>query len=725
MKLKRILSSILALATCTSLLTGCSQDLGYDEVSNAVALGGESSINSSGYQLSYTEQQELVYAQVSNKTLLDLTYFNKCTADTKQQVTNYMNELDNVITGYTKNSHFDSLLEYLETGNKQEVMKQDYANYIAYLFAQSPYYWQRSKMNIIGESTITGYIVCDVVYETINYKKNVIPKSTVAQGSPLYNTIVENRYNAWCAILEICSETGTSISQIENYAKSGTPVENEDIRSAVEQFKKWTASYGDYRKVYAEQKRYGLLSQDLIDYFYDTKNQVAYTGLIDHEAEQSGGTMTIRYILQPNIVLGINQGYTCTNVYLTEYKLDNDITEDKSVFTAEGYATIADAVYELMYSYFKCIDESNHIGLYSLMTDYAAIDKYYQDYFDYTINKHNSFSVSLFDITGTHITCGINVSSKQRARGTKMTSPIYADRYYVEIDLVGDKLKISNITLLSRKIEGEPNINAIKQDESGFSQKITLTDLDKKQIETQINNFSMYQLQANDMGTGLEEILDYSISNANMASLKSNMLSMKGDKKLIFLQSYIQGANGYALVKCRELFQTGSELITEAIVQYELMLKGNKWYIVDYVVLNSFKSTSSQLQASGYMSLVTPEKVEAYNTQINIKDETSKDNIANIETITYDIYDPVTKKPINSLHKEDTSEDKEDNKDFENIEKPEDESNNTEGNTNETGETESTSDEQQSTSNEPPTTSDVTQPTVPGETQTSTSQGGN
>lgn len=712
MKLKRVLSSILVLTTCASMLTGCGQDLSYNEVSNAVALGGESSINSLGYQLSYTEQQELVYAQVSNKTLLDLTYFNKCTIDKKQQVTNYMNEIDNVIIGYNKNSHFDSLLEYLETGNKQEVMKQDYANYIAFLFEQSPYYWQRSKMNIIGESTITGYIVCDVVYETINYKKDVIPKSTVAQGSPLYDTIVKNRYNVWCEILKICDKTNTSISQIESYASSGS-APNEDTQHAADLFKKWTKSYGDYRDVYAEQERYGIFGQDLIDYFYETKNQVTYNGLIDHKAEQSGGTMTIRYILKPDIVLGINQGYTCTNAYLTEYKLDNDITEDKSVFTAEGYATIADAVYELMYSYFKCIDESNHIGLYSLMTDYTNIDKYYQDYFDYTINKHNSFSVSLFDITGTHITCGINVSSKQRAKGTEMTAPIYADRYYVEIDLVGNKLKISNITLLSRKIEGEPNINAIKQDESGFSQKITLTDSDKKQIETQINNFSVYQLQANDMGTGLEEILDYSISNANMTSLKSNMLSMKGDKKLIFLQSYIQGANGYALVKCRELFQTSSEPITEAVVQYELMLKGNKWYIVDYVVLNSFKSTSSQLQASGYMSLITPEKVEAYNTQVNVTDKEDKDNTANIEIVTYEIYDPVTKRPIDSLHKETVSDDdtsKKDDKDIENVVKPEDESNNAENKLNEQQSTESNTDEQQSTSNE---------------TQTKDKQGGN
>lgn len=657
MRLKRLVSGMLIVATSLGMLTGCSQDMNYSEVSNAIALGGESSINSLAYQLSYTEQQELVYAQVSNKTLLDLAYFNKCTPDVKQQVISYMDTLDNVLTGQIKNSNRDSLLEYLETWDEKQIMKQDYANYISFLFAQSPYYWQRSSMNIIGESTQTGYVVCDVVYETINYKKEIMTPSTIANGSPLYSKLTENRYNSWCEILELCLDTGTTIAQIEMYANTGAAPENEDVAEAVRLFKLWTKSYGDYKVVYEEQKRYGFDRIDLIDYLYNSKNQVGYTGLIDHEAEQSGAQMTVRYILQPNIVLGINQGYTCTNVYLTDYKLDDDITKDKSIFTAEGYATITDAVYELMYSYFKCIDEANHTGLYSLMQNYADIDKYYQDYFDYTINKHNSFSVSLFDITGTHITCGISVSSKQRPRGTKMTSPIYTDRYYVEIDLVGNKLKIANITLLSRKLEGEPNINAIKQDESGFSQKITLSDNDKKQIEAQINNFSMYQLQANDMGTGLEEILDYSISNSNMTSLKTNMLSLKGDKKLVFLQSYIQGANGYALVKCRELFQQGEEPITEAIVQYELMLKGNKWYIVDYNVLSSFKSTSTQLHVTGYMSLVTPEKVEAYNSQVNTNTKPDKENNTNIETIDYSNYNPITKQPINTLHKDEIGSD--------------------------------------------------------------------
>ena len=87
------------------------------------------------------------------------------------------------------------------------------------------------------------------------------------------------------------------------------------------------------------------------------------------------------------------------------------------------------------------------------------------------------------------------------------------------------------------------------------------------------------------------------------------------------------------------------------------MLKGNKWYIVDYNVLSSFKSTSTQLHVTGYMSLVTPEKVEAYNSQVNTNTKPDKENNTNIETIDYSNYNPITKQPINTLHKDEIGSD--------------------------------------------------------------------
>ena len=111
--------------------------------------------------------------------------------------------------------------------------------------------------------------------------------------------------------------------------------------------------------------------------------------------------MTVRFILVPNYVLGVNLGLTCEHLYVTNYKLDNDVTEGASIFNEEGYATITDNVYALIYSYFTAIDESNFKGLYKLTSNFQNIDKYWEDVFETTYFKHENFTLSVFSINNT------------------------------------------------------------------------------------------------------------------------------------------------------------------------------------------------------------------------------------------------------------------------------------------------------------------------------------
>jgi hypothetical protein len=235
--------------------------------------------------------------------------------------------------------------------------------------------------------------------------------------------------------------------------------------------------------------------------------------------------------------------------------------------------------------------------------------------FDTSYRKHNNFSISLFSIDGTHITCGVSISSKVRAKGSNITMPIYTDRYYVEIDLVGDVLKISDITLLSRTIEGEPAITTQDAGTTGFSKEIDLDRADKQAIEKLICDFSLYQLKGDTLSTGLESVIDYSISNKDMASLKEAMVSLKGKNKVVHLVNYMQGTSSYATVKCKEQYETNNGVV-EATVTYDMMVKGNKWYIVGYNVLSSVTLSSSSLQTSGSLCLVSQEKVESYTSQV-------------------------------------------------------------------------------------------------------------
>lgn len=603
MKIKRLIALGLISITC---LTGCAGDEEINNLNNISALGSESNVNSNNYKLSYTDQQQLVYAQVSNRTLLDLSTLTACSDAELLQVTQYMNGVDDQLVGNTPPATITSVFEDLQGLTSEGNIKEDFTNYLLAEFEKTPYYWQRTQMSVRGVDAESRAIVVDVTYKTIDFKKTVKPNSSIIQGSTAYETLEKNRYTKYIEILDVCKNNNLTVAQLRSY--SGM---DDEILTAKKDLQTWISVYGEPSRVREEQSNLSLTN-----YVYATGNQKTYTGLIDSGAEDSSGTMVVRYVLVPKYVMGINLGLKCQHLYILDYKLDNDITEGKEVFKAEGYATVTDNIYELVYSYFKCIDESDFDGLYKLTTDFSGLDKYYADMFNTSYRKHNNFTISLFSIDGTHITCGVSVSSKIRAKGSNITMPIYTDRYYIEIDLVGEALKITDMTLLSRTIEGEPAITTEDAGTTGFSKEIDLSRSDKQAIEKLICDFSLYQLKGDTISTGLESIIDYSISNKDMNLLKESMTSLKGTNKVVHLQNYMQGTKSYATVKCKEQFETPDGVV-EATVTYDMMVKGNKWYVVGYDVLSSVKLSSATLQTSGSLCLVSQEKVESYTSQVS------------------------------------------------------------------------------------------------------------
>ena len=166
---------------------------------------------------------------------------------------------------------------------------------------------------------------------------------------------------------------------------------------------------------------------------------------------------------------------------------------------------------------------------------------------------------------------GIQVSSKVRAIGSNMTMPSYTDRYFVELELVDEQLKVTNMTLLSRVLEGEPTIDTDELEDEGFAATIDLSNSDKKAIEGLICDFSAIQLQKDTQSDKFSDIVDFSMSDEKLESTRANMLQIEGVKKVVFLQTYQQGTSNYASVKCRELFQKDDNSITEATVTYEFI----------------------------------------------------------------------------------------------------------------------------------------------------------
>ena len=549
----------------------------------------------------------MIYAQFIDRQLLDLSTLDACDESQVQQVVNYMDSVDSQLTGNIATiSYTDTVSKYFleDMFDDDAVIDTNFTDYLLTFFEKTPYYWQRTKTTIRGVDAESQSIVVDVQYKTIDFEKAVMPDSTIVLGEPNYETMLEVRYNKWLNILN---------TRYNNPADPMLPsITNEFI-----------VHYGNPEDIIAEQRSLRPTAT-----IYNTGNQTTYTGLIDSEAENSHATCTVRYILVPDYVLGVNLGITCKHMYITDYKLENDFTEDLEQFTEEGYATVTDSVYSLIYSYFTCIDESDFDGLYKLSHNFQSMDKYYIDVFTTSYRKHEGFSVSLFDITGTHITCGITISSKERAKGSEITFPSYTDRYYAELELIGDTLKVKNLILLSRKLEGEPAINVDDAETSGFNAKIDLDNEDRLSIEKLICDFSALQLLDDTSSDAFSDVVDISIPSSQLTSLKTAMSSNSGVNKVVWLTNYQQGTSNYASVKCRELFQDETNAIIQADAIYDFILKGGKWYIYNYTVTSAVRLDTTNLNTTGSLCLVTPGKVEAYNSQIKGTVSTDLDNVS-------------------------------------------------------------------------------------------------
>ena len=618
---------VVVLLLC-SFLNGCASG-GNAEVAklaNTEALNTDASATTKKADMSWSDEQSMIYAQVSDRKLLDLNALSICSDSEIQQVRNYMDLVDNQLTGLvdvsaTTVTDVKTATDGLVEDNS--ILDTQMTDYLLTFMEKTPYYWQRSKTTIRGIDSKSRSVVVDVQYKTIGFDKEVKNDSTIVRGDPNYKKLVESRYNKWMSILNM---------KFEDRNNPLLPKKEAD-------FKRY---WGEPEDIIAEQRRFG----NTMDIFY-TGNQKTYNGLIDADSDKSKGLMTVRYILVPKYVLGVNLGLTCNHLYVTNFNLDKDVTANLTSFTKEGYQTVTDSVYELVNSYFTCIDESDFDGLNKLTSNFAGLDKYYEDVFDSTYQKHQGYSVSLFDIVGTHITCGVTISTKERAKGSNMSLPVYTDRYFMELELVDEKLKVSNMTLISRHLEGEPAISESEIDSTGFSGTIDLNNDDRLAIEKLICDFGVLQLSNDTKSDEFTKVVDTSIATNQLDSLKESLASLSGVRKVVFLQNYQQGNSNYASVKCKEFFQDSTNAIIEASSVYEFILKGGRWYVYNYSVLSSIHLDTTNLQTDNSLCMIENGKVASYNSQIKSTTSANLDEVPDISvSFEHSEYTPVLKKGI-------------------------------------------------------------------------------
>lgn len=565
--------------------------------------------------LSASEKEAAVYAQVSNRTLLNLNDLEKVSDEDIQAIMSYMDNVNQQLTG--------SILP------SDGVISQAYTDYLLTLFEKSPYYWQRSKMTVCGMDSASRSVIVDVTYKTIDFAKDIMPVSGLPKGAPQYDTLAKVRYSHWLDVLQFkYGALGWGIDDDSDKVPDYIDTQSPEYGVYLGKLNAFKEAYGEPSDIFASQ-----INAEPTELVYATGNQRTFSGLVDSDLEKNGGEITIRYVLVPRYSMGINRGYTCKYMYLLKYEIDDTEYVSKERVDPELTGSIEETIEETLTSYFTALDEDNFSGLYRLSNNFGAIDGYYEDYFSTTYRKHGSITFTVVDLTGTRVDCLVTVSEKERPRGTEMSLPIYNSTYRVVMDLDTSSsiLKVSDITLLSMVLKGEPALNADWVKTTGFNSNITLTSSDKKSIEDLVANFGVLQLAQNTKGTDFSGAVDTSISDNQMAKLKSSMLSVSGDKKVVWLTSYTQGTGNYASVRCRELVNKDGR-IKELTTVYDFLNIGGEWKISGYTIESNVQLSTGDIVTKNALCVCTAKEVEEMTYTSTISDSDLSTSAGEIAT---------------------------------------------------------------------------------------------
>ena len=101
-----------------SSLSGCANNE-IAQLNSMPSLNSEANTDE-GYSMSLGEKQSAIYAQVSERQLLDLSLLSDCSDEEVQAVKTYMNNVDSQLMSASRIIFCQSLRKHLITGNVQK-----------------------------------------------------------------------------------------------------------------------------------------------------------------------------------------------------------------------------------------------------------------------------------------------------------------------------------------------------------------------------------------------------------------------------------------------------------------------------------------------------------------------------------------------------------------------------------------------------------------------------
>ena len=562
--MKKCVSLLLLICMCIGLLTGCG--VGSSSV-NLNSISSMSMEEVAGSRLLASTSQSLeseIYNYVSDRIVVDGSKLIKVTAKDEKNITALLENINIQLSG--------------KGGN---VLTDEYANYLLLEFAKTPYEWLMSSKDIVGFDPAARLYFVDVTYTTTQTYKNVVPNSAIPLGHSDADKLRKKRYSDYISML-----TYKSRNNAEKY--------NEALW-------KFTNAWGNVQDIYDEQQGVSLYERT-VNRTGDSGGigRLTYSGLVrDNNFKDRGAKMTVRYILKYALNLGEETDLSVEALYVKNYAVNDveNVIKGYTLKDAAALEVLKPFIDKVLLGYNKCVEESNHVGLHKLFTDYSTIDKYYDEINNYTYNSIGSYRFDILERknNGKEVAVIVYRVNQIRARGANMSLPTYEERLIFNMQLgKDDTITITDVYLLDSKLIGEPL--SVIRNVTGISEQIQYSDTafsssNKAKVEELLKKFSDVVTNSDYKSEKFLSCIDIGVSQETLNRMADTIKAIAPNKKTMYIVNWDTKTNVYCSVTVREVFECNNgNFDTEAVI--DMGNRNGEWKVVNYTRTLNIKTNS-------------------------------------------------------------------------------------------------------------------------------------
>lgn len=589
--MKKIISLLLVGALSCGLLSGCGSN---NEISNIPSMTLDEVAGSRLLAATNGDVASEIYNYVSDRIVVDGSKLITVSAEDDKNITNLLANINTQLSG--------------KGGN---VLTDEYANYLLLEFAKTPYEWAQSNRNIVGFDPAARLYFVDVTYRTTGTYKSVVPDSKIANGDPEGDVLKQKRYADYITMLTY------KMRGAEDY-----PI----------MYSTFVNRWGNIQDIFDEQQGVSLYDRTLAKGSESGGiGKLTYSGLVSDNTLAKGATMTVRYVLKYALNLGEETDLSVEALYIKDYEIDNyeNILSSYKLEDEAALEVLKPFIDQLILSYNKCVEESNHIGLYQLFDDYTKIDKYYDEIRDYTYNSIGGYTYKILERKneGKEVVVQVNRINQIRARGAEMSLPTYDETLIFNLVLgTQDNIMIKDIYLVKRELIGEP-LSVIKN-VTGISDQIQYSDVafsavNKEAVETLLKDFSKLVTNGDYTSDAFLKAVDLGVSENTLNRMVDTMQAITPERKSMYIVSWNTKTNVYCSVTVREVFECeNGNFDTEAVI--DMGNRNGEWKVVNYTRTLNIKTNGTDVDTSN--AFCVDERTTDGETTV-IEGETGKNDV--------------------------------------------------------------------------------------------------